>query len=45
MARHGSANTIAIRHERGHYLNGMPGGPRSATRIALVLRPQEPACR
>jgi hypothetical protein len=27
MATNGSANTVAIRNERGHYLKGMPGGP------------------
>jgi hypothetical protein len=26
MARNGSANAVAIRDEREHYLKGMPGG-------------------
>ena len=27
MAKNGSANSVTIRNERGHYLKGMPGGP------------------
>ena len=27
MAKNGSANSVAIRDERGHDLKGMPGGP------------------
>ena len=27
MAKNGSANSVTIRDERGHYLKGMPGGP------------------
>jgi hypothetical protein len=27
MAKNGSANSVTIRDERGHFLKGMPGGP------------------